>query len=282
MDTQQTLRHLLSYRLPWTPHLRRNIYFVHDRLIVAPVHGKRNIEQPFAERHQFVKSERVAHGTTTGGGGRRAEKFVVSHRKQCLGIEVREEQDRRPVRRICGVCGHDQRVKFEDRRLDVPKRLPEFASSPRGDLLTRSRYSSRANPPLILARIALRISSWDEAHVAVNANRYDITWGNSEGLDWVVEIRDARWGAAMMFCRRFIVLSSTTRGGVGVAVATNSETTDILVPWSESESEVLWTGVLWDFLPFVGGDLKTDNGMPLIRSVDNCKYVVNAGGGSNL
>lgn len=113
---------------------------MHDRLIVAPVHRKCNIKQLFAERYQFVKTERVAHGATARGGrGRGAEELVVSHRKQGLGVEVREEQDRRPVRCTCGVCGHNQRVIFDERQLDVPKRLPEFASSPKGDLLTRSR-----------------------------------------------------------------------------------------------------------------------------------------------
>jgi hypothetical protein len=87
----------------------------------------------------------------------------------------------------------------------------------------------------------------------------------------------------MKFWRRFVVLSSTTTGGrIGVDIATNSETTDTLVPWSESESDSLCTGGLWDFLPLVGGGLKTDKGMPLMSDVDSCKYVVNAGGGSNL
>ena len=85
---------------------------MHDRLIVERVHSKHDIERPLAERQQLVKRDRVAQGATAGGGRRGTAEgvtsFAVSHRKQGLGIEVR---DKRPVRCICGVCRHNQWCK---------------------------------------------------------------------------------------------------------------------------------------------------------------------------
>lgn len=56
---------------------------MHDRLIVAPIHRKCNIEQLFAERYQFVKTERVAHGATVRGGGE-----VVHDDKEGIGMAL--------------------------------------------------------------------------------------------------------------------------------------------------------------------------------------------------
>jgi len=49
-----------------------------------------------------------------------------------------------------------------------------------------------------------------------------------------------------------------------------------------SELGSLQAGALLDFLPFVASGLKTNKGIPLTKNVDNCKYIVNAGGGSSL
>ena len=85
-----------------------------------------------------------------------------------------------------------------------------------------------------------------------------------------------------MFCRRFVVLSSATKRKIGLAIATNSETTDTLVSRSESEWGSLYTRALLDFFPFVAGGLKTEKGMSSMKNVDSLKYVVNARGSSSL
>ena len=79
MDTQQTLCCLLSYHLPWIPHLGRNVHPMHDRLIIAPVHSKCDIQQPLAEQHQYDQCEQDVHGVTAGGGVRDDFPFPYIH-----------------------------------------------------------------------------------------------------------------------------------------------------------------------------------------------------------
>ena len=52
---------------------------MHDRLIIAPVHSKCDIQQPLAEQHQYDQCEQDVHGVTAGGGVRDDFPFLYIH-----------------------------------------------------------------------------------------------------------------------------------------------------------------------------------------------------------